>query len=69
MANICFTAGEIPAEWRRGVIVLILKGDGDIHKQERQRGIRVLKLLERILHAQVRFVVDSKIEENHLGFR
>ena len=33
--NVCCTTGEIPAEWRRGVSVLIWKGKGDIHDQER----------------------------------
>ena len=31
LLNVCFTAGEIPTEWRREVIVPTWKGEGDIH--------------------------------------
>ena len=71
--NVCFTTGEIPTEWRRGVIVLIWKGKGDIHDPGRYRGITLLslalKLMEKILDAKVRHIVESKIAENQLGFR
>ena len=71
--NVCFTTGEIPAEWRRGVIVLIWKGKGDIHDPGRYRSItllsQALKLMERVLDARVRNTVESKIGENQLGFR
>ena len=69
--NVCFTTGEIPTEWRRGVIVLIWKGKGDIHDPGRYRGITLLsqELMERILDAKVRHIVESKIGENQLGFR
>ena len=29
--NVCFTIGDIPVEWRRGVIVPIWKEKGDFH--------------------------------------
>ena len=32
--NVCFTTGEIPTEWRRGVIVSISKGKGASMIQE-----------------------------------
>ena len=71
--NVCFTTGEIPAEWRRGVIVLIWKGKGDIHDPGRYRGItllsQALKLIEGILDARVRHIMERKIGENQLGFR
>ena len=38
----CLTTGEIPAEWRRGVIVPIWKGKGDNHDPGRYRGITLL---------------------------
>ena len=51
----------------------IWKGKGDIHDPGRYRGItslsQALKLMERILDARVRHIVDSKIRENQLGFR
>ena len=69
----CFTAGEIPTECPKGVIVLIWKGKGDIHDLGRYRGItllsQALKLMERILDARVMHIVESKIRENQLGFR
>ena len=50
--NVCFTA-----EWRRGVIVPIWKGKGDIHDPGRYRGItllnQALKFMERILGARM----------------
>ena len=71
--NVCFTTGEIPTEWQRGVIVPIWKGKGDIHDPGRYRGItllsQALKFIERILDARVRHIVESKIGENQLGFR
>ena len=70
--NVCFTTGEIPAEWRRGVIVLIWKGKGDIHDSGRYRGNallnQALKFMEGILDARTRRV-ESKIGENQLGLR
>ena len=69
----CFTTGEIPTERRRGLIVPIWKGKGDIHDPGRYRGItllsQALKLMERILDATVRHIVESKLGENQLGFR
>ena len=66
--NVCFTTGEMPTEWRRRVIVPIWKGKGDIHDPGRYRGItllnQALKLMERILDARVRHIVESKIGEN-----
>ena len=48
-------------------------GKGDIHDPGRYRGItllsQALKLMERILDARVRHIVESKIGENQLGFR
>ena len=52
----CFTTGEIRAEWRRGVNVPIWKGKGDIHDPRRYRGItllsQALKWMERILDSR-----------------
>ena len=71
--NVCFTTGEIPAEWRRGVIVPIWKGKGDIHDPGRHRGItllsQALKFMKMMSDARVRHIVESKIGENQLGFR
>ena len=71
--NVCFTTGEIPAEWRRGVNVPIWKGKGDIHDPGRYRGItllsQALNLMERILDARVKHIVESIIGENQLGFK
>ena len=50
--NVCFTTGEIPTEWRIGVIVPIWKGKGDIHDPGKYRGItllsQALKFMENI---------------------
>ena len=63
--NVYFTTGEKPTEWRRGVIVSIWKGKGDIHDP----GNEALKWMGRILDARVRHIVESKIGENQLGLR
>ena len=51
----------------------IWKGKGDIHDPRRYRGItllsQALKLMERMLDARVRHIVERKIGENQLGFR
>ena len=51
----------------------IWKGKGDIHDPGRYRGItllcQALKLMERMLGARVRHIVESKTGENQLGFR
>ena len=48
----------------------IWKGKGDIHDPGRYRGIallsQALKLMERILDARVRHIVENKIGENQL---
>ena len=71
--NVCFTTGELLAEWQRGVILPIWKGKGDIHDPGRYRGItllsQALKFMKRILDARVRHIVESKIGENQLEFR
>ena len=71
--KVCFTTGKIPTEWRREVIVPIWKGKGDIHDPGRYRGItllnQALKLMEKLLDARVRLIVESKVGENQLGFR
>ena len=51
----------------------IWKEKGEIHDPGRYRGItllsQALKLMERILDARMRYIVESKILENQLGFR
>ena len=65
--NVCFTTGDISTEWQRGVIVPVWKGKGDIHDPGRYRGItllsQALNLMEMILDARVRHIVESKIGE------
>ena len=49
-----------------------MEGKGDFHDPGRYRGItllsQALKLMERMLEARVWHIVESKIEENQLGF-
>ena len=48
-----------------------MEGKGDIRDPGRYRGItllsQALKLMERILHARVRLIVESKIGKNQPG--
>ena len=58
---------------RRGVILSIWKGKGDIRDPGRYSGITLLsqamKLMERLLDARVRHIVENKIGDNQMGFR
>ena len=69
----CFTTREIPAEWQRGVILPIWKMKGETHDPGRYRGItflsQALKLMERILDARMRHIVENTIRKNQLGVR
>ena len=58
---------------RRGVILSIWKGKGDIRDPGRYIGItllsQALKLMERLLDARVRHIVENKIGDNQMGFK
>ena len=61
--TMCFTAGEISAEWEIGVIVPMSKVKGEVYDPERYRSITLLSqdmtLLERIFDARARNIVKS----------
>ena len=73
LLNSCLTEGNIPVEWRTGLIIPIGKMKGDVHDPGKYRGItllsQVLKLLERVLDGRIRKKIECEIGEEQQGFR
>ena len=71
--NLCYGQGEIPEDWRLGMIVPIWKGKGSRQDPEKYRGItilsQVLKVMERIIDRRLRAQAEHEIGEEQLGFR
>lgn len=63
----------IPEDWRTSVLVPIFKKKGDIHECSQYRGIKLLchslKLLEKVVEARLRKIVEVKLGEEQCGFR
>ena len=73
LLNSCLTEGNIPVEWRTGLIIPIWKMKGDVHDPGKYRGItqlsQVLKLLERVLDGRIRKKIECDIGEEQQLFR
>ena len=73
LLNKCMEEGQIPKEWRVGIIIPIWKKKGDVQDPGKYRGItllsHVMKLLERILDHRIRVRVEPHIGEEQQGFR
>ena len=73
LLNICFDAGEVPADWRMAAIVPIYKGKGDKHMCSNYRGISLLsivgKIYGRVLINRIREGTDGCLREEQCGFR
>ena len=71
--NICFEAGEVPADWRMAAIVPIYKGKGDKHVCSNYRGISLLsmvgKLYGRVVINRIRDGTEDALGEEQSGFR
>ena len=69
----CLTEGNIPVEWRTGLIIPIWEMKGDVHDPGKYRGItllsQVLKLLERVLDGRIRKKMECDIGEKQQRFR
>ena len=65
--------GMIPKEWRMDLTVPIWKRKGDVHEPGKYRGItllnQVLKLVERVLDARIRRIVEGDFREEQQGSR
>ncbi|KAK3574849.1 hypothetical protein QTP86_018434, partial [Hemibagrus guttatus] len=57
---------RMPEEWRRSVLVPIFKNKGDVQSCSNYRGIKLMKLWERVVEARLRKVVE--ICEQQYGF-
>ncbi len=64
---------RIPDDWRTSVLVPIFKKKGNIHECAQYRGIKLLshslKLLEKVVEARLRKIVEEKLGEEQCGFR
>ena len=73
LLNICFEAGEVPADWRMAAIVPIFKGKGDQHVCGNYRGISLLsmvgKLFGRVLINRIRDGTEDALKDEQCGFR
>ena len=73
LLNVCMQEGRIPKEWRMGLIVPLWKKKGGVHDPGKYRGItllsQVLKLLERVLDARIRRIVEGNFVEEQQGLR
>ena len=73
LLNVCMQEGRIPKEWRMGLIVPLWKKKGGVHDPVKYRGItllsQVLKLLERVLDARIRRIVEGDFVEEQQGLR
>ena len=63
----------MPKEWRMGLIVPIWMRKGDVHDPGKYRGItllnQVLRLLDRVLDAMIRRIVEGDFGEEQQEFR
>jgi hypothetical protein len=63
----------IPNDWRTSVLVPIFKKKGNIHECSQYRGIKLLchslKLLEKVVEARLRIIVEGQLGEEQCGFR
>ena len=64
---------KIPDEWKESVMVPIFKKKGNIHECGNYRGIKLLshcmKIMERIIDARIREIVEHQLGEEQFGFR
>ena len=73
LLNVCMQEGRAPKEWRLGMIAPIWKRKWYVHAPGKCRGItllsQVLQLLERVLDARMRRIVEGDFGEEQQGFR
>jgi hypothetical protein len=68
--NLIFWSNKMPDEWKRNILVPILKNKGDVQSCTNYQGIKLMsntmKLWERIIEHRLRGVTD--VTENQFGF-
>jgi hypothetical protein len=73
LLNKCLELGQIPSEWKKSIIKLIYKGQGDTCNPNAYRGIALksnaLKLLTRVLAKRVASMLDPILPEEQFGYR
>jgi len=72
LLNLVWTSGELPADWKKGLLVKLPKS-GDLSQCKRWRGITLLsipsKVLTRIMLDRMKDALDSKLRDEQAGFR
>src|SRR5699024_7177242 len=70
--QVAWDSGEVPDDWRTGVVVPIFK-KGDKTECSNYRGITLLslpgKIYAKLLESRVRVVVEPRIADEQCGFR
>ena len=64
--NHIFRLNKIPNKWRRSILVLIYKNKGDIQSCTNYRGIKLMKLWERVIEHRLRAI--TRVSMNQFGF-
>ena len=71
--NQALTAGHIPQEWRKALVVEIYKGKGSTADPNNYRPISLLstayKLMARILQQRLEKAIDHRLRDTQFGFR
>ena len=72
LLNLVWTKEEIPADWRKGLLVKLPK-HGDLSQCGKWRGITLLsipsKVLTRIILDRMKDAIDSRLRDEQAGFR
>ena len=72
LLNECWKQQAVPDEWRKGIIVKLLK-KGDLSNCNNWRGVTVLSVLGKVLSIallnRLKDTVDLKLREEQAGFR
>nr|KAG5686358.1 hypothetical protein BaRGS_026819 [Batillaria attramentaria] len=72
LLNLVWTTGEIPSDWKRGLLVKLPKS-GDLSQCGKWRGITLLsipsKVLTRVILERMKDAIDQRLRDEQAGFR
>ena len=72
LLNLVWTTGEIPSDWKKGLLVKLPKS-GDLSQCGKWRGITLLsipsKVLTRVILERMKNAIDQKLRDEQAGFR
>nr|KAG5710457.1 hypothetical protein BaRGS_022275 [Batillaria attramentaria] len=72
LLNLVWTTGEIPSDWKKGLLVKLPKS-GDLSQCGKWRGITLLsipsKVLTRVILERMKDAIDQRLRDEQAGFR